>query len=401
MHMWQINWRKKNWWLIEPVLLAIIILFGGWLRFRHLSEPAVYMFDEVYHVPTIKMIARNDPRAYEWWHKELKEETQAGAYVDWLHPPLAKLIAAVSIKIFGENSFAWRAPSALMGTLLIWLVYCLARAIFSQQKGAGLLAALITAIDGLTIAQSRIAMNDIFVTFFATAAILNYYLYLKDRNKNIYFLGTTVMTGLACASKWSGATIILFILVMELWQWLKEKKDFWLSIRNILLVCLTAAIIYLLSFFQLFQHHSWNHFVELERQVLLYQTNLKATHPYSAPAWQWPLGEKPVYFYLNSQTKEQIWNTPFYPSWYLGLTCLFLAVFWLWRRKTPKASKEKWLFLLLAYGCLWLPWCFSPRIMFLHHYLPAVTMVWVISGGVISELLTKIKSVKGAKNKSS
>ncbi len=390
--MWQTKSWAEKWWLIEPLLLVIIILFGGWLRFRHLSEPTTYVFDEVYHVPTIKMMARADARAYEWWHKELQNETQTGAYVDWLHPPLAKLMAAGSIKILGENSFAWRAPSALMGTILIWLVYCLARAIFPEQKGAGLIAALMVAIDGLSIAQSRIAMNDIFVTVFITAAVTTYYFYLKNRKQNGWLLGAALMSGLACASKWSGVTVVLFIILHELFYWWEEKKNFKTVVANIMIVCLTTITIYLLSFFQLFQHHNWAHFIELEKQVLLYQTGLKATHPYSSSGWWWPLGEKPVYFYLNPQTNEQIWNTPFYPSWYLGLACLLLAIFWLWRRKTNKENKKKWLFLILAYGCLWLPWCFSPRIMFLHHYLPAVTIVWVMSGGIISKLLMKIKS---------
>ncbi len=385
MHMWN-KWLvkiKANWWWLEAAILAAIILIGGYLRFNELAEPPTYMFDEVYHVPTIKMMARGDPRAYEWWHGELKEETQSGAYVDWLHPPLAKLIAAASVRLLSENSFAWRAPSALAGTVLIWVVYALARAIFPQARGAGLIAAFLVAVDGLTITQSRIAMNDIFVTLFTTAGLLTYYLY-NQKEKDCWLLLTALMSGLACASKWSGAVLGLFLIVFELIK-LKERKNNWIKMGRFLFISgLMTGLIYLLSFWQLFLHHNWSHFLELENQVILYQTNLQASHPYSSSAWWWPLGYKPVYIYLDATTGKAIWNRPNYLFWYIGVICLVNALYWLWRRKTPKKFKEKLLFLISAYFCFWLPWCFSPRIMFFHHYLPAATIMWTLSGGIIA-----------------
>ena len=74
-----------------------------------------------------------------------------------------------SILFFGDNSFAWRAASALFGSLLLILIYVLTRIICPEYHWAALLATGLAAIDGLSIAQSRIAMNDIFVTFFMTA----------------------------------------------------------------------------------------------------------------------------------------------------------------------------------------------------------------------------------------
>lgn len=412
-------WFNKHWSLIEAIILSLIVVLGGWLRFRQLEVPAVYMFDEVYHVPTMKLMAHGSAWAYEWWHGELENE-QSGSYVDWLHPPLAKLFGAASMTIFGENSWAWRAPSALAGTLLILAIFGLARASFPTRKYAGLIAAGLAAVDGLAIAQSRIAMNDIWVTLFIAVSVGAYYVYLKRETTGWFWL-TALSAGAACACKWSGFTLWLFFAVYELYLLGKKRRQWKQSLTFLIIIGLTSICIYLASYAQMFTQHDWGHFFELHNQIFRYQFGLEATHPFAAKAWWWPLGEKPVYFYVNDDGTGQIWNRPLYATWYAGLLCLLVAVWQTvtnlieqWRqglrREKQKKVKERatarkvgrlkmkgepppsknseeqesFIFLLLAYFCLWLPWCFSPRIMFLHHYLPALTFVWVIAGGVLA-----------------
>ena len=68
-----------------PLLLAILA-FAFFTRMFQLHIPEEYYFDEVYHAVTAKLVARNDPRAYEWWHPAPEPNTA----IEWLHPPLAK-----------------------------------------------------------------------------------------------------------------------------------------------------------------------------------------------------------------------------------------------------------------------------------------------------------------------
>lgn len=367
--------QNKNWPWWEAIFLTLIVFFGAWLRFRHLEQPEVYVFDEIYHVPTIKLILHDDPRAYEWWHQELAQETQSSAYIDWLHPPLAKLITALSLKIFGVNSWAWRFPSALAGTFLILVGFGLAKTLWPKAQWAPLLAAFFLATDGIAISMSRLAMNDIFVTLWITLSVWFAYLYQKKFNDGWLFLAA-LAAGLAAATKWSGFLLGLFFLVWEFYCWRKKQISAAAALRALIIIALTMTSIYLLSYWQLFAHHDFAHFFNLEKQVWLYQTSLEAQHPYSSAAWQWPFGWKGVYLYADEQT--QLWSLPFYPLWYFGLLALIVTSWQLWKnkikRKTPVA------FLLIAYLCFWLPWCFSPRIMFLHHYLPALTFVWLLAG---------------------
>ena len=94
-----------------PVILVAILLFAFVTRLYRIHVPDHYIFDEVYHAVTAKLIAANDPRAFEWWHGAIEPNTA----VDWLHPPLAKYTQAFFIKILGSSSFSWRISSVLFG----------------------------------------------------------------------------------------------------------------------------------------------------------------------------------------------------------------------------------------------------------------------------------------------
>jgi len=163
-------------------ILILILLFSLATRLFRLSIPQTYYFDEVYHAYTAKAYARNDPRGYEWWNNSDEE----GTAFEWLHPPTSKLIMAGSIKIFGENSFAWRLPSAISGTLVIFLIYLLTQKLFKNTQ-TSLLAATIASLDGLLLTQSRIAMNDIFLVAFMLTALI-FYLQFVDTKRYKYLI---------------------------------------------------------------------------------------------------------------------------------------------------------------------------------------------------------------------
>jgi dolichyl-phosphate-mannose--protein O-mannosyl transferase len=56
----------------------------------------------------------------------------------------------------------------VLGTLTVGLLYLMARLLFRRRRVA-LLFAGILAIDGLLFQQSRIAMNDVYASFFIVA----------------------------------------------------------------------------------------------------------------------------------------------------------------------------------------------------------------------------------------
>ncbi len=103
------------------------------------------------------------------------------------------------------NAFGWRLPGMLMGALMAGLLYLLARVLFARRSVAVLTAVLVVA-EGMAFANSRIGMNDVYVTtFLVLAALLFAPLYLGPRRPwtaVALLVGAGLALGLALASKW-------------------------------------------------------------------------------------------------------------------------------------------------------------------------------------------------------
>ncbi len=105
----------------------------------------------------------------------------------------------------GGNAFGWRLPGVLLGVLGAALLYLLARVLFARRSIALIVAVLVVA-EGMLFANSRIAMNDVYVTtFILLAALVFAPLYLAPRRALIALaivIGAGLALGLALASKW-------------------------------------------------------------------------------------------------------------------------------------------------------------------------------------------------------
>lgn len=415
--------------------LTVILILTAITRFYRLSFPKVYYFDEVYHALTSKLIARNDNRAYEWWN----EPVEANTAVDWLHPPLAKLTQGLSIRVWGENSFGWRFSSAFFGVLVVAVTALIAHVFFRQQY-ITLLAAFLAACDGLLLTQSRIAMNDIHVTFFILLTVAMYGAFRiqleKKKSAGLLLLGTGIAAGLAMASKWSGVYILGAVWMAETIRIIQATRVLRVRLKSILRLILLWALIpglvYLLSYSHMFlqgktlictgnevkqgecycsqESSTWvkvlaavapakksqfealesrggckrliSHFSELHHQILWYQTHLNATHPYQSRPTQWALDLRPVWQYvdyegINKGILANIYNVGNPLLFWVGLIVVAVTLCLFSFRKKPYFS-WKIGFLLLVYFIVWAPWEFSPRIMFFYHYAPAVPIMAIL-----------------------
>lgn len=382
---------------LVPLLLVGLLFFAFLTRVFRLHDPQRYIFDEVYHVVTVKLIAQNDPRAYEWWHPAPEKDTA----IDWLHPPLAKLTQAAFVNLLGVSSFSWRFSSAVFGVGVIGLTFILAKNVFQDEK-IGLLAAFLAALDGLLLVQSRIAMNDIHVTFFILLALIFYHRFSLNRHQKKWLLLTGLGAGLAMASKWSGIFVLGIVGLMELKDWLSRLKEIMhkplsdilkeLPIYAFSLIIL-PGMIYLLAYGQMFlQGKGWPHFIGLHQQIWAYQTGLTATHGYQSRPGQWFLNMRPVWFHVvydeNTIANIYAFGNPLL-NW-LGAAAVIISVLTLSLKKylahvISKKSLKQLLkelrplaFLVIAYLTVWLPWQLSPRIMFYYHYTPAIPLLCII-----------------------
>ncbi len=416
----------------EKFFLALILLFSLFSRLWQLSQPLAYLFDEQYHVSAAKFSLHNDPRLYQWWQTANEE----GVYADWLHPPLFKYLQAMFMAIGGENSAAWRLPNVLLGVGVIYLVFVLAQELFGQKKLA-LLAAGLASLDGLLLVQSRVGMNDMLLTFWALIIAWRYLIYvkksqLKFRQKGLSLFWLGCYLGLALATKWTGLFFLVFILSREVYLLFKQRawpQLPWLFFSLVVI----PGLIYVLSFGQLFlQGKSLAYVAELHRQIFWYQTHRDNLHPDQSKPWQWFFNQQPVTYWqakiqqppvLQPQilTSRRATNAKkLAPGIYafanpvlnwLGVLSVvamvsslivglgqskILALKQQLQVLSPKRLKQKLslkqaeILLLSFYFLSWLPWIFSPRIMFYYHYTPAVPFLMIIVAEQITAGMKKI-----------
>jgi len=357
---WPKFWRAcLRWPRANPKLLAVLV-FAASLRLINLSYPDRYIFDEVYHAFTAREYLEGHQVAWEWW-----TTPPEGVAYEWTHPPVAKYGMVVGMAIFGENSLGWRFGGAVFGVISILGLYKLVHVLFKNDRVA-LLSAFLLSIEGLHLAQSRLAMNDIYMLTFY---IWSLYASVKSRWKL-----AAVLYGLALGSKWSALYGILPIGLIFLRAHLtnlsvsKVIRHLLYAVRLLLIVVFT----YLLSFAPfILSGHSVEQLLELHRQMWYYHTHLVATHAYESTPWQWIFALRPVWYFVEyAQKVANIYAQGNPLILWLGLIAFVLQL--------KKIITYPYLLFYILYSIFVLPWLLSPRIMFFYHYLPSATFLTVI-----------------------
>ena len=167
--------RKLN----RPTVAVIAVgLIAGGLRFTHLSYPPERIFDEVYYSKSACIfLGYSDQRcaidsADERFWRTDKNDTGA-----WVHPPLGKWAIAAGELAFGTDPFGWRFSAAVAGTASCVFLAIIVQLLFGSPIWT-FTGGLLLATESLNFVQSRVAMLDIFVTFWITLVFL---LLLLDR----------------------------------------------------------------------------------------------------------------------------------------------------------------------------------------------------------------------------
>jgi hypothetical protein len=98
-------------------------------------------------------------------------------------PPLAKLLMAPPIVIGGFNSGAWRTTTILAGSLLVGLVYLIARRLRRGDRFFAVAAALFMSFDGLAFVESRTGVIDTIAIMFAALLWYAFLLHWQARTR--------------------------------------------------------------------------------------------------------------------------------------------------------------------------------------------------------------------------
>ncbi len=143
-------------------------------------------------------------------------------------PPLHYWLTALSFKLFGLNEFAARFTGATAGILTVLLVYHTARKLFGRSEG--LFSALILGSTTGFVAQSRINLTDLTLTFCLSAALCCFILAADDRerHKGFYYYLFYLFAALAVLTKgliglvFPMGIVFIHLILFRRWHLLKE-----------------------------------------------------------------------------------------------------------------------------------------------------------------------------------
>lgn len=166
------------------------------------------------------------------------------------HPPLVFWIQHYFIKFFGENNFAFRLPSALLGIASVLLIYLLGRQLYWRQ--VGLLAAAFFAITLNQVYISRTGLQEAYVIFFILLASL---WFLKALERDTHFLWLGIFLGLAFLTKYTAFILLPIFLVYILWfrRELLFNKKLWIGAAFTFLI-FSSVIIYNVQLYRAVGH---------------------------------------------------------------------------------------------------------------------------------------------------
>ena len=151
---------RSDYFFASAFTLLDLVVCGLWYWF-----PPERYFDEIYY-----------PRSaaeYLQWQPQF----------EWTHPPLTKLLIALSMLLwggmhsaFGNTGYGWRFLNVVIGAATVFLLYAFAKRLTRSTLFACVAAALLV-LDGFHFTQSRIATPEITVAFFSLLTLYAFYRY--------------------------------------------------------------------------------------------------------------------------------------------------------------------------------------------------------------------------------
>jgi predicted membrane-bound dolichyl-phosphate-mannose-protein mannosyltransferase len=202
-------------------LLALVTLLSLGLRIALIDEPCrtlcrtadahLLVFDEVYYVNAARVIAGITPPTDQKYRG-----VPLGDDPNSEHPQLVKVMIAGSIELFGDNPFAWRLPSLLLGTIAILAMFALVRAAGGSDWLA-LVAATLMAADNLALVHGRIATLDVPALALMLGAAIAY---LRGRP-----LVAGILIGIGTAMKLVAPYLLVVVVLLELFRALPELRS--------------------------------------------------------------------------------------------------------------------------------------------------------------------------------
>lgn len=418
---WPVRARSM---LTTFALLAV----AGLLRFDDLGIPNFMIFDEVYYAP--------DACRYVTEGQFLCGVGE----ITFAHPPVAKWLIAAGIWAFGPTAFGSRIMVALFGTLSIGVLFLLARKVLRTWVGAAVAGGLL-AIDFLHLVTSRVAVLEIFASFFVLLALLVFVYDLEWRSRgaaesasrstasgywdrDVHWTWfrcsgrwlTGAALGLAIGAKWTMGPVLIGVIAMaamdarcranaEHWsrqRLLSDCRDIFLTLLIIPLLVYAMTFVGRIegSFFTFpWRDDSWlAAFVDRQIGMIEYHLELRRSlvgslgPAYESSPWSWPLIQRgiPYSFAIRDGNYYEILAIGNPLAWWPGVIA---TLFVLLRRRGSSQGRVLRRILWVGLAGTYLYWLallpFGLTNVFIYYFVATVPFLYLGIGGVVDEVIKR------------
>ena len=380
--------------LTDPgTLLALLLIAALVVRIVWLTLPQnSLIFDETYYV--------NAARVILGWHVQAGApyaSSPIGLDPNTEHPPLGKLLMALSMVVFGDNGLGWRLPSVIAAMVALVAAYQIVRAAGETTRLALLVLGLL-AFENLMLVQGRIGTLDMLVL---APILIGSWMALRGR-----WAAAGAATGLGMLMKLTalyGLLALLIMLAVGLWAALRRQHRLRLAdLRPTVVTLIAFSVVTIGGLWLLDMRFSSyaNPFAHLQHMID-YGANLarSVVGPGSCPSndsapWQWLFNECQMSYLrvdVTVKTGEKILSI--YPTFDFrgamnpiligSLPIAFLFTSWLaWKRRNRLATWS-----LVWAGANYLPYValalLSQRVTYLYYFLPVVPALAVATALVL------------------
>lgn len=217
----------------QPVILLLLIAVAALLRFYGLDDRGLW-----------------GDESWSWFQANGSLLHTWRAVSADVHPPLFHIILNFSVRVLGDSETALRVPSALLGTLVVWLTYQLGTLLWDRTTG--FLAALMATFSGFLIWYSQearmyallscTAMGFVLTTIHATRTPSGRRLALNGL-AGALLLYTHVYGSFIFA----GVNAFVFLALLSRREWPRVPIKHWLLAQGAAVVAFSPWVIKLLS----------------------------------------------------------------------------------------------------------------------------------------------------------
>ena len=369
--------------------MLIVIALSAVVRLVNLDVFPTLVFDEHYYVHDAGSIVhgRMGPRRPSPW--------KPGDGRSLAHPPLGTLSIAAGIVALGNDPWGWRVPSAIAGTLLIALVYPLARRLRLPPVWA-FVALLLAASDTMLIVESRLGVLDPFVALWSTACIYCALRYVQSGRPARWLVACGATGGLALASKWSGVLALAAAAAICGVRWAHGRRRAsaapvgaatgagetggaagsaaGLARAVVCLVALPLAV-YLASYADYFvSGHTLRQWLHLQGYMASFNWHVQGSSTMASRPLTWIFDATPIWYRWAEGPHGVLGMIAIgNPLLWWGSIAAVIGLLWTaWRRRDGRLAAAP-----LLVCILYLPWLATSRETYIYYLTPAIPFLAV------------------------